>query len=239
MQSVIRKIAPPLAVLIISLVWLPQATWQLQAQRQDERSRLLERVKSTGVKNISSYVQAPSGKRIVFVGEFEETWAFVSIQVARQQTDLWVVNRDGSGLRRLTSGGLSYDPAWSPDEHEIAFVRDGSVRILNLDTLRSRGLRALRAYRPQLWECDYHEFSDPKWSPNGKAIAALASNGCGLGSVIAADTRFGNELCNIEQEPAEYFWNSEGELIIKGYGKRVFDWSGSLFKRRALNAGRK
>lgn len=198
MLSVIGKIALPAAMFIISLVWLPQAAGQSQTQRQDELSRLLGRVKSAGVKKISRYLPAPSGERIVFVGEFEEQWAFISPQVARQQADLWIVNRDDSGLRRLTTGGFSYDPAWSPDEREIAYVRDGSVRILNLDKLRSRGLRALRAYRPnpskRMGECDYHEFSDPKWSPDGKTITAIASNGCSEGEEITADTRFGNEL---------------------------------------------
>ncbi len=198
MSSAVRKTAPLIAALAILLVWLSQAAGQSQTQRQDELSQLLGRVKSAGVKNISRYLPAPSGNRIVFVGEFEEQWSFITPQVGRRQTDLWIVNRDGSGLRRLTTGGFSYDPAWSPDEREIAFVRDGGVRILNLDKLRSRGLRALRAYRPnpskRMGECDYHEFSDPKWSPDGKTITALASNGCSEGEEVTADTRFGNEL---------------------------------------------
>lgn len=196
--------------------------------------RLLKLVSAAGVKKIGGYVLSPSKKKVVFVGEFEKQWTFTGPQVARQQTDLWIINQDGSGLRRLTFGGFSYDPAWSPDEREIAFVRDGSVRVLNLDKLRSRSLLALRAYRPakRMGECDYHEFNDPKWSPNGKAIAALSSNGCVAGYVIAADTRFGNELCNIEKEPAEYFWNNENELLIKEHGKQLFDWKGSLFKLR-------
>jgi hypothetical protein len=212
----------------------PEPTKDATSETSDsdpKLSQLLDRVKAAGVKRISRYVPSPSGNRIAFVGEFEELWSFVSIQVGRPKTDIWLINRDGSGLRRLTRGGFSYDPAWSPDEREIAFVREGSVRILNPDTGRARNLRALQGYRKPEGECTYHEFSDPQWSPNGKALTALASNGCHDGWVIAADPRFSNKL--FEYDTNQYSWNSESELVVEDRGKQVFDWSGARFKLRA------
>ncbi len=199
-----------------------------------QTDRLLKLVSAAGVKNIGGYVPSPAKKRIVFVGEFEAQWAFIGPQVARPQTDLWVVHQDGSGLRRLTKDGVSYDPAWSPSEDKIAFVNEGSVKLLTLKTGKVRGLPGLRAYRPRpkkrLGECDYYELNGPVWSPNGKAIAAVAVNGCSEGPTLVAETRFGNRIFAYDTD--QFFWNSESELILERCGKQVFDWKSSFFRRR-------
>ena len=41
--------------------------------------------------------------------------------------DLWTVRADGSGLRRLTANGSSYDPAWAPDGRRIAYTGGHSL----------------------------------------------------------------------------------------------------------------
>ena len=104
--------------------------------------RMLERVKQEGVVRIAG-IRA-SGNRYVFVGEFTETWQLVPTQAPRPKTDLWLVNKDGTGLRRLTEDGESYDPEWSPSGDEIAFVSRGSVNALNVernDPAASGGVR--------------------------------------------------------------------------------------------------
>jgi Tol biopolymer transport system component len=57
-------------------------------------------------------VWSPTGKRIAFVRKSEEV-----------VTDVYVVNRDGSGLRQLAHSGDAGEPAWSPDGRSIAFTR--------------------------------------------------------------------------------------------------------------------
>lgn len=42
-------------------------------------------------------------------------------------SELYAVGADGSGLRRLTSGGADYRPAWSPDGTRIVFQRRDTV----------------------------------------------------------------------------------------------------------------
>lgn len=87
---------------------------------------------------------SPDGRRIVFSGEVDGN------------RDLYVVERDGSGLRRLTSGPkLDREPVWST-RGEIAFVRG---RVLYRVRADGSGLKRLdRAGRT------------PDWSPDGRRL---------------------------------------------------------------------
>ena len=78
----------------------------------------------------------------------------------------FVMNADGSGLRRLTriarvNGAL---PSWSPDGRKIVFVsdRDGNleVYVMNADGSGQRNLTRHPGHD-----------SDPAWSPDGRKIA--------------------------------------------------------------------
>lgn len=74
---------------------------------------------------------APSGHDIVFTG-------VPSDQVFGGNYDLYVVARDGSNLRRLTTDdAVDYEAAWSPDGSRIAFTsfRNGmrNVWVMNAD----------------------------------------------------------------------------------------------------------
>jgi hypothetical protein len=86
-------------------------------------SRLLDRVRADGVKRIKEYFPSRRRDQIVFVGEYDEQWRFVPSQDHRQQTDLWLINTNGTGLRKLTSDGFSYGP-WAPSGIVIAFVNE-------------------------------------------------------------------------------------------------------------------
>jgi TolB protein len=69
---------------------------------------------------------SPDGKRLVV--------EFVSAQPSGRerggrQSDIAVVNADGTGFRRLTrTAALETEPVWSPDGSRIAFVSDRHVR---------------------------------------------------------------------------------------------------------------
>jgi Tol biopolymer transport system component len=77
--------------------------------------------------------------------------------------DIYVMNADGTGTRRLTSTKESDShPTWSSDGNQIAFVRGGSgdIYVMNAD-----GSDARRISDPLAEE------TDPAWSPDGEWIA--------------------------------------------------------------------
>jgi TolB protein len=77
---------------------------------------------------------SPDGRRI----------AFRRLGIGRVNSDLYVVNADGSGLRRLTRNAAKLRWfAWSPDGRTIAFLRNGEVYIVNADGSGERRLTQL------------------------------------------------------------------------------------------------
>ncbi len=79
--------------------------------------------------------------------------------------DIYLVNADGSGLRRLTDG---LDPALSPDGTRVAFARWGTPHgIFVLDLRTGQEQRVATANRPR----------SPSWSQDGARLAFSHQSG--------------------------------------------------------------
>jgi len=79
--------------------------------------------------------------------------------------DVYIINADGSGLRRLTDG---LDPVWSPDGTQVALSRwrdPRGVWIVQADGGAERRL------------FDWSETRTPAWSPDGSRIAFVRQHG--------------------------------------------------------------
>jgi len=109
-------------------------------------------------------VWSPDGRRVAFLRGRPAS--------ANRDGDLalYVIGVHGRGERRLANcahGGCETingsRPSWSPHGSEIAFSRDGTISIVDVDSGRLRPLTTCRLTR-----C--HDLS-PAWSPDGTAIA--------------------------------------------------------------------
>ena len=102
---------------------------------------------------------SPDGTRIAFTSD---------MAAPGRNLDIYVMNRDGSDLRRLTRDpGRDAEPDWSPDGRTIAFQsdRDGDHEIF---VMSPRG-----RFQQPITE-NTAEDLQPDWSPDGQSIAFVS-----------------------------------------------------------------
>ncbi len=94
-------------------------------------------------------------------------------------SDLFVINRDGTGLRRLTNDKYAdLQPTWSPDGKTIAFATDRGGQT-DFDQLRFDNLR-LALYHldtgviEMLGHMDQGKNINPVWAPDSRSIAFVS-----------------------------------------------------------------
>lgn len=110
----------------------------------------------------------PNGTGLVHLtnGRFDRapTWSPDSRRVAfLRELELWVVNADGTGARRIT-GGYDANPAWSPDGSTIAFTRSsGRTGATDIYAIAATG----GSIRPLTRTPSISE-RFPSWSPDGR-----------------------------------------------------------------------
>jgi WD40 repeat protein len=146
----------------------------LDARRGREERRI--EIKLSGVQTPR---WSPDGRQLVFTG-FDGGLS-----------DLFIVNRDGTGLRRLTSDKFAdLHPSWSPDGKTIAFVTDRGTAT-DFETLRFGNLR-IALYHVEsgsielLGNMEAGKNIDPAWAPDGRSLA-FVSDRTGISNVFLYD----------------------------------------------------
>ncbi|TMF43366.1 MAG: hypothetical protein E6I23_10850 [Chloroflexi bacterium] len=134
---------------------------------------------------------SPDGSRIAFGGS-----------AGGSNPDLWIVNSDGSGATRLTSGAdVDVFPAWSPDGSKIVFIRNGQVWTINTDGGGATQLTFDSALKGQV----------PDWSPDGSKIAYNSGDDIWLMNANGSDSHpLFVDPSTIEFGPA---WSPVGDQI--------------------------
>jgi Tol biopolymer transport system component len=111
-------------------------------------------------------VWSPDGRKIAFAAYPD--WCFRTRPCYPSVHDIYVMNADGSGRRKLTHNARNNaEPAWSPDGRKIAFrsTRNGNrdIYVMNADGTGKRNLTRNPA-----------RDGSPSWSPDGRRIAFVS-----------------------------------------------------------------
>ena len=139
---------------------------------------------------------SPDGQRVYF------RWKKAG-EPRLKQPDLYVVNRDGSGLRQLTDNPAVDGPATaSPDYSQIAFLtnRDGawSIYVMNVDGSNPVNLTAN----------SYGDGGRLAWSPDGTQIL-FGSEGDGKGGLYAVNADGSHQVRFINGIAGWASWKSD------------------------------
>lgn len=144
---------------------------------------------------------SPNGRQIAFERNPSNANEILS--------DVYVVDSDGSGLRRLTKKrGFDGDPAWSPTGKEIVFEssRGGNreIYVMNVTNGREKRLTNSPGFD-----------GDPVWSPDGRRIAFTSSRDGNLEIYLMSPD--GSSLLNITRSPGDDFnpsWSPSGQFVV-------------------------
>lgn len=151
---------------------------------------------------------APDGQQLVFASDRDSPTA--------GRFDLYRINRDGSGLTRLTNTPQSREefPAWSPDGNWIAYVSDatGNQQIY---------ARTLDGSQQVQLTTDASNSSAPAWSPDGRQIAFMSDRGRRDYELYTMQ-RDGSNQQQLEQTAANEAypaWSPDGQRLLLASGR--------------------
>jgi Tol biopolymer transport system component len=130
--------------------------------------------------------------------------------------DIYVVNAGGMNPVNLTPGpDWGFDPAWSPDGSQIAFIREYEVWVMEADGSNPARLTDPRASLPTAYLWNPYE---PAWSPDGSRIAFVGPGEQAATAIWVMDSD-GSNLTRLTDDLLGYqawrpSWSPDGSRIV-------------------------
>ena len=156
---------------------------------------------STGLTGFGAAAWAPDGSAILFAAYSDPT-------AKLGDREAWLVNSDGSGLRRIDAiavGATGW--SWSPDSTRILYSAANRLRWTTLDGAAQGDL------------ADISETAHSAWSPSGNEVAFRATDGLRVIRVDGTDSR---ALAAADGAPVE--WSPTASCVLfSRLGLRVAD----------------
>jgi Tol biopolymer transport system component len=149
----------------------------------DVKKRIEAKRIQVPLNGISTPSWSPDGQQIVFTG-FDGGLS-----------DLFVINRDGSGLRRLTNDKYAdLEPVWSPDGKTIAFTTDRGATT-DFQDLKFGNMRLALYHLDSgvielLGHMDAGKNINPAWAPDGRSLA-FVSDRTGISNIYLYELNTG------------------------------------------------
>ncbi|MCA1702715.1 MAG: metallophosphoesterase [Actinobacteria bacterium] len=150
--------------------------------------------------------------------DYEPAWShrgkIAFVRVLGGNHDIHTMNRDGSGLRRVTrTSAKDTSPSWSPDSQRIAFVRRGDVYTVKADGTALKRVTATGGL-------------EPTFSPDGSKIA-FSRGPARHREIYVGNAHDGRGAQRITSEPTDARdpdWQSAGHSpVIAGAGDIACD----------------
>ncbi len=144
---------------------------------------------------------SPDGKRIAFRGE---------VTTGAYTRDIYLMNADGSGVLRRTTGGNFHSPAWSPDGNTLAVSSGshyyGDIWLFSVGDNNANDIRIATMG------------AEPAWSPDGKKIAFVSLSGDDGYNALHVMNADGSGISSLTVRDAGAIhrpaWSPDGKRIV-------------------------